>query len=147
VRRHELDKLRRHSIQQLETLVKAAQEVISQKKAAPDELDIAREHACEPDLTAEVVETRKQGAGHTRELRRIYCSAQRCPRCPHGPYWYSIRENKRRRTRAVRFSGAPVFSRELIERIQQQARPPIAVFEIVARPRQGKTPGDGENKD
>lgn len=144
---HELDKLRRQSIQELETLIKAAQEVISEKRAAPDELDIAREHSCEPKLTAEVVETRKQGAGFTRELRKIYCSAQRCPRCPHGPYWYSIRENKRRGTRAVRFTGAPVFSREDIERIQRQARPPIAVFEIVPQAREGKTPGDGGDKD
>lgn len=147
MRQHEQNKLRRHSIQELETLITAAQEVISRKKTAPDEFDIAREHSCEPDLTAEVVETRKQGAGYTRELRKIYCSGQRCPRCPHGPYWYSIRENKRRGTRAVRFSGAPVFSAEVIERIQRQAKPPIAAFEIVPRACEGKVPGDGGDKD
>ncbi|SRR6266446_845588 len=138
MRGREIEALRKHSIRDLEALVKVAQEVIRQKQAAPDEFDVAREHSGEPELTADVLETKKQGGGRTREFRKIYCSRERCPRCPHGPYWYSIRENKRRRTRVVHFRRAPVFSRELVETIRQQAKPLAALLQITPRVRRGR---------
>lgn len=129
--------LRMRSIKELQSLAKAIQEVIRKKMTAPDEYDIAREHSGEPDLVAEVLETRERGGGYTTVLQTIYCSRKRCARCPHGPYRYAIRRNKRRQTRMVSYVGM-VVSRGVLQRIASQAKPLLYAYQVVPRPRKDR---------
>ncbi len=122
------------SIADLEQLQRDVGALIEQKRQQPTELDIAIEHCHHPDLLHEIVRTKTRERSTARsELRRIYCSPERCPRCSHGPYLYSVRPNKRRGTESVRFVGKPAFSEEELERLARQVKPPIAVFKYAGR--------------
>lgn len=55
-------------------------------------------------------------AASYRRLLRIYCSQERCPRCPHGDFWYRYRRNSQSATTAVRFTGRAVFAPDAIDR-------------------------------
>jgi hypothetical protein len=131
VRRLDLEALERRSIADLEEMAVAIPAIIQRKRRAPDEDDIAREFSGDLELLAESLEEDEQSPGYRRVLWTVYCSAERCPRCPHGPYWFTIRTNKRLRTRAIRYSGRPAFDWHTVQALRAYVRPPIAVADSV----------------
>lgn len=99
--------------------------LISELESSPRrELDIAVGRAEAPDMPHEVIEVRGgKRPGGWRQLEKIYCSLERCPNCPHGPYWYRYRANKRKKTVTVAFAGKPFFDHEFIQQLRKDARP------------------------
>jgi hypothetical protein len=88
------------------------------------EVDIAAEHGGAPALTCAVLEKKAaRGGNRWRQLETIYCSLTRCPECPHGPYWYEYRTNKRRGTVTVVLKGKMAFDYDLIQRLKRDASP------------------------
>jgi hypothetical protein len=86
----------------------------------PEE-EIAQAHY-NPDLIHKV----ERSTGSSRRLQSIYCSFERCPDCPHGPYWYVYRTSKRKGVVFVRFDGSPAFPPSLIEEMRKHVSPPVA---------------------
>ncbi len=101
------------------------------------EVDIAWEHRGVPAQICEVLEVRHVDKGKRwKQLEKIYCSAARCLKCPHGPYWYEYRTNKRRETVTVVFKGKMAFDYDLIRELKRNTRPGKPyVFETVAEDR------------
>lgn len=96
------------------------------KGREPCELDIAIAHF-NPDLVAQVYERRAIRSGRGwRQLQSVHCSHKRCSLCPHGPVWYRYRPRERGKVISVRYEGSPAFSIDVLERMRQHAREPIA---------------------
>lgn len=64
-----------------------------------------------------------------RKLQEIYCSEDRCSKCPHGPFWFAFRSSKRHGTK-VHFQSAPALPPGVIEQMNDDIRAPIAFVEI-----------------
>src|SRR3990167_2013873 len=126
-----VNKYRRMPLRWLRELQECIQGIIAEMEALPSarEIDIAAEHAGEPHLIHKVYRLRgDRKRGRWSQLQRIYCSAERCANCPHGPYWYTYRTNKKRGTLSVTFTGkGAAFSPELLEELERNVRPPIGV--------------------
>ena len=90
--------------------------VIGELESVPErrEIDIAAEHSGEPDLVGEVLDVQDEGRWR-EQLQTIYCSTDRCPRCPHGPYWYTYRQNVRKGTTSIRYAGRPFVDMKLVD--------------------------------
>jgi hypothetical protein len=87
------------------------------------EVDVAYSFLGLPVQTCQVLEVKQISPGRKwRQLEKVYCSEQRCERCPHGPYWYEYRANARRKSVAVTFKGAPAFDYELLQELKRSAR-------------------------
>lgn len=124
--RHE--KYSRMTLPYLKRLRDDIQAIINQLESAPvrQEADIGAEYAGAPELIAEVVQTTKgKKDGRRRQLQTIYCSNERCARCPHGPYWYSYSENRRKKTVVVKYEGMLYFSLEALRAQRNNIRPGI----------------------
>jgi hypothetical protein len=80
------------------------------------EVNVAASHF-DSNLVCTVFKTKK-GRGEELRLQTIYCTDQRCPCCPHGPYLYVYRTSKRLKTVRLRYVGIPAFSEETIDRIR-----------------------------
>jgi hypothetical protein len=92
--------------------------------ASRREIDIAAEHSGSPAMIHEVLELKgTRGASRWRQLEKIYCSAERCQRCPHGPFWYEYRTNKREKTVVVKFAGKSIFDYEVLRDLRRNVRP------------------------
>jgi len=121
----------------LRTLRDDVQVVIAEiERGDRRELDIASDHTGDPSLIAEVLEVRgDKASGKWIEVRRIYCSPERCPQCPHGDYWYECRDRRATGTSTVRLIDSG-FHRDAVDRIgvfrlhgneiiiEKDARPP-----------------------
>ncbi len=93
------------------------------------EIDIGANHVGDRELIHAVLETRgDKQSGRCRELQRIYCSTSRCPQCPHGPFWYRYRVNKRKKAIDVIYEGMLVFDYEAIKAMD--IKPPAFVGTI-----------------
>jgi hypothetical protein len=96
----------------------------------PREVDIAADHR-DPKLIAKVL--RVEGDPHTSnwyQIERIYCSSQRCARCPHGDFRFRYQRNKQRGTITKKLSGTMAFSHETREQLNAGVREPVYVFEF-----------------
>lgn len=59
------------------------------------EVGIAERFSGEEGLVAEVLEVRgDKSTGEWREVVKLYCSAERCEDCPHGPYVFVCRRTE-----------------------------------------------------
>src|SRR4051794_18502777 len=93
-KRTELARLSNLTIADLNELAELARAAAEQKATRPTEEDLARESVGNEALIADVLE--RQVFRHSvQEVRRIYCSARRCHRCPHGPFRFKITSNKK----------------------------------------------------
>lgn len=130
-------KFERMSLAALRTLRDDVQVVIAEiERGDRRELDIASDHTGDRSLIAEVLEVRgDKASGKWIEVRRIYCSPERCSQCPHGDYWYECRDPRATGTPMVRLVDSG-FRRDAIDRIgvfrlhgneiivEKDARPP-----------------------
>jgi hypothetical protein len=88
------------------------------------EVDIAWDHTGVASLISKVLEVKQKDPGRRwQQLEKIYCSAERCQKCPHGPYLYEYRANRQRKTTAVRFRGALAFDYDVLQELKKNARP------------------------
>jgi hypothetical protein len=87
-----------------------------QRKTAERETEIAEGH-CDPTLVAQLIKA--QGA--RRRLQTIYCFAERCENCPHGPYWYVFQSSKKKGETRVRYAGQPAFDEDTLEQMRKDA--------------------------
>lgn len=104
------------------------QTMITELESAPlpREADIGAEYKGAPELIAEVVRAMKgKKQGHWKQLQTVYCSTERCPRCPHGPYWYGYSENKREKSISVKYEGMPYFNLQALRAEEKNIRPGI----------------------
>ena len=123
----------RMPLRKLKELRDCIEGIIEGIEASPErrEIDIAVEHSGEAELVHTVYRNRgSKNRGIWYQVQTIYCSLDRCPNCPHGPYSYTYRRNKKRGTLSVTFRGKPVFHPEFIEKLMQQVKPPIAAYEF-----------------
>jgi hypothetical protein len=124
--RHE--KYSRMTLPYLKRLRDDIQATINQLESAPvrPEADIGAEYTGAPELIATLVHTTKgKKDGRWRQLQTIYCSKERCARCPHGPYWYSYSENRQKKTVVVKYKGMLYFSLEALRTQEDNVRPGI----------------------
>jgi hypothetical protein len=77
-------------------------------------------------------------SGDWYQVERIYCSAERCPRCPHGDFRFRYRRNKRKDTLSVKYMGTMAFSYEVIEELRAGVRKPIAAYILKTKPDSNK---------
>ena len=108
------------SLKTLRELRDDLSEIIREQEAQPRrEIDIAAEHTGDPALIARVLRTvGDPNSGRWHQVERIYCTFERCPRCPHGDFRYRYQRNKRKGTITVDYVGTQVFDHELIERLK-----------------------------
>ena len=121
------------SLRRLRNLRDELDAIISELDALPHlrEIDIAIEHSGNVSLIHEVVAIKgTKESGRWRQQESIYCSQERCPRCPHGPHWYRYRANKKRKSVTATFEGTPVFDHKMLLEMLKKARPPIFVGPI-----------------
>ncbi len=103
------------------------------------EIDIAVEHSGDPSLVASVLRTIGDPNGNDwYQVECIYCSAERCARCPHGDFRFQYRRNKRKGTVSKKYVGTMAFSHELIERLKAGVRNPVAAYVFYEKPDSGK---------
>jgi hypothetical protein len=69
----------------------------------------------------------------------IYCSAERCPRCPHGDFRFRYGRNKRKDTLSVKYMGTMAFSYEVIEGLRAGVRKPAAAYIMETKPDSNKS--------
>lgn len=70
------------------------------------EIDIATDHTGDPALVSQVLRVDgDKTSGKWFQVERIFCSTEKCPKCPHGAYHYEYRYNKRKGTTTVRYRG------------------------------------------
>ena len=75
------------------------------------DIDIASEFRGEPEFVAEVLRASgNKESGKWEQLEKIYCSRERCSRCPHGPFFFTYRRIKSSGKLKVKYSGKPVFN-------------------------------------
>ena len=129
-----LGRFRHMPLAAIKELYGELERIIDEKEAAgPDEMDSVWQHR-DPTLIHKVYDDRgDKKKGKWRQLQTIYCSAKRCPKCPHGPYWFAYRRNKTHKTITVRFKSIPMFPPELIENLRKKLPPPseVNVYKIV----------------
>jgi hypothetical protein len=80
------------------------------------EIEIASMH-CDPTLVHRTITDQGE-----RKLQEIFCSRERCARCPHGPFWFVFRSSKKGTT--VRFQSAPPLPPDLIDQMGRDLRTP-----------------------
>jgi hypothetical protein len=127
--------LRKLPLKYLRELVTDAQSLIRDLEAAPvrREIDIAAEHDDNVDLIHSVVRTiGDRATGRWRQVEKIYCSLEHCPRCPHGEFIFRYRRNKRKKHVTVTFVGTPGLPNEVLEQMRLDIRPPVAAVDILA---------------
>ena len=87
------------------------------------EIDIAYEHTGDPERTARVVRIiGDPNSGKWSQVEQVFCSAERCPHCPHGDFLYRYRRNKRRGTTSVKYGGTMAFRDETIQHLRRNVR-------------------------
>ena len=94
--------------------------------AFDQELEIASRH-CDPRMVHRTITD--QGR---RKLQEVNCSETRCPKCPHGPFWFVFRSAGLSGTK-IRFQSVPALPPWVIDAMGDDVRTPIA-YEI--RPNQ-----------
>jgi hypothetical protein len=87
------------------------------------EIDIAYEHTGDPERTARVLRViGDPNSGRWSQVERVFCSAERCPDCPHGDFLYRYRRNRRRGTTSAKYGGTMAFSDETIQHLRRDVR-------------------------
>ena len=82
------------------------------------EIDIATDHKGDPDLIAQVLRiVGDKTNGKWIQVERIFCSKEKCPKCPHGDFHYEYRINKKKGITTVRFKGIG-FNEEVLGNIR-----------------------------
>ena len=117
---------------QLRELHTELNKIITELEILPNkrEIDIAAEHSNNPHLVAKIYRTvGDKSRGRWKQLESIFCSSDHCQQCPHGPYWYGYRRNKRHGTLTLKFAGRPAFHPDDIELLRQRTTIPAA-YEI-----------------
>lgn len=117
--RERLSKLSRLELIEIETQIA---KLLKEGRFDAD-VEIASKH-CDPNRVHRTI--KDQGR---RKLQEIYCAEEPCPKCPHGPFWFVFRSSRLHGTR-IRFQSAPALPPDLIEKMENDIRPPIAWFEI-----------------
>ena len=131
-----IENYKRMPLLKLKKLRECIEKIIERIEASSErrEIDIASEHSGRADLIHTVHPiygvSGDKNRGRWNQVESIYCCQERCPKCPHGPYWYSYRTNKRRGTLVVTFRGSPVLSPDSLESLKRDVRSPVAAFEI-----------------
>ena len=87
------------------------QVLITELESGPRrEVDIATAHTGDPTLVDQVLRVAgDKTSGKWFQVERIFCSTEKCPKCPHGDYMYEYRHNKKKGTTTVRFKGDGSF--------------------------------------
>jgi hypothetical protein len=84
------------------------------------EIDIASEHTGARELSARVLRViGDPSSGKWEQIERIYCSLERCPRCPHGDFRYRYQRDRRRGSVSVRYIGTMALSHETVEHLRE----------------------------
>lgn len=84
-------------------------------------IDIATEFDGSTHRVAKLVETRSnEKSGSATRSQYIYCSDDRCPECPHGPFLFEYRETKHRAT--VKFVGFPFVGMAVVEKAMEDGK-------------------------
>ena len=106
-------------------------DLISELESGPPrDIDIATSYGGDQELVASRVDISGDPNGAVwQEVLRIYCSTDRCLRCPHGDFIFRCRRS-RRGVVNVKYLGKRVFSPETIERVRRHAKAPIAIYKI-----------------
>jgi hypothetical protein len=111
--------------QELDQLVR---EVANQP---PRETDVAFDHTGDPSLVAKVLRIiGYPNSGSWYQVERIYCSPERCPRCPHGDFKFRYRHNKRKGTTSKKYVARMAFEQEVIDRLKAGVRKPAAAYAV-----------------
>lgn len=92
----------------------------------PRNIDIGAGFSGNKELIAEIIHkslTKKTSVWY--QTQTIYCSTDKCESCPHGPFIYKYRRNKRGQI-TVKYVGQPVFdTRHLVNQLQRiREKPP-----------------------
>ena len=122
------------SLTRLRKLRTEIQGIIEELEANPArrEIDIAAEHSGKSALIQEIIRHRPQkGRGWLKRLEKVYCSPQGCSKCPHGPFWFTYRTNKRSSAMNLVAFSEPAFPDSLIKELRYQARP-FTPYEILS---------------
>ena len=112
-------------LKELERLQNDVQAIIDEIEALPEkrEIDIMADHTGDPKMIAEII-NREQGEGKWTQWESIYCCAERCPNCPHGPFMFVYRETKKGKIRIVD-RGIPAFDIRVLKEMEKDIKPPI----------------------
>ena len=117
-------------LQKLHRLRTDVDRFIAEIEGGPQrEIDIAFEHS-DPALVGRVLRTiGDPGAGTRYQIERIYCSIEKCPRCPHGDFWFRYRRSGNKGTlkkECVGFGAPMAFDHELLEQMKGGLREPVS---------------------
>ena len=88
----------------------------------PRDTDIGADFSGNDELIAEIIDkspTQKTSVWYQTQM--IYCSTDKCDSCPHGPFTYKYRRNKRGEI-TVKYAGQPVFDTRLLVKQLQRIR-------------------------
>jgi hypothetical protein len=95
----------------------------------PRDIDIAFDHTGDPSVVAKVLRVIGEPTSSAwYQVERIYCSKERCPRCPHGDFAFQYRRNKRKGTTSKRYVATTAFGQEVIDRLTAGVRKPAAAY-------------------
>jgi hypothetical protein len=120
-------KYRAMSLRKLKQLRNDIQMIIDEIESdpIPRNVDIGENFRGEPDLIAEVLRKNNyKKDSKWYQVQTIYCSAQRCKRCPHGPFHYLYRRKKKTGEVTVKYIGEPVFDPRLVAKASKSAKAP-----------------------
>lgn len=98
-------------------VVKAEIERLLKSGSFDPETEIASAHS-DPSLVCRTITDQ----GH-RKLQEIYCCQEHCQTCPHGPFWFNIKQSKTGKVK-VRFTGTPALPPDLLEKMNDDIQKP-----------------------
>ncbi len=118
-------------ISKLRSMHKQLGDLISELESGPlRDVDIASSHGGGQELVASQVDISGDPNGAAwQEVLRLYCSKDRCLRCPHGDFIFRFRRS-RKGVVNVKYVGQRVFSAETIERMRRHAKAPMAIYKV-----------------
>ncbi|MDA2928508.1 hypothetical protein MYX84_00945 [Acidobacteria bacterium AH-259-O06] len=114
-------------LKELKKLRDDIQTAIDELEALPEKrkIDLAAEHSGKAEMIHEIIDIEgESGKRKWTQWETIYCSPEKCSECPHGPFMFTYRANKKGTVRIVDY-GIPAFDIRALKEMEKHIEPPI----------------------